>query len=164
MKKAVLFAATLLTVGAISANAADIGVVDMKKIFNVSDKVKQIKTSLTKRFASQKNSLEKMGKSLQADIQKYQKNKTVMSKKDSASLQSKITSEEMTFRAAQSKFQQSIYAAQNESLASFMNDVKAVVKKVAAKKGVDVVLPKNDVLYSKGKLDLTRQVLKSLNK
>ena len=159
MKKIVTLTAVVLAVTAASTYAEDIGVVNMKKIFSASPKVKQIKSDLTKQFASQKNDLKKMGASLQSDMQKYQKNKAVMSKKDLAKMQAKISAEEMKFRQEQGKFQQAVYAAQNSALKTFMDNVKAVVKKVAAKKDVDVVLPKNVVLYSKSEMDLTQAVI-----
>lgn len=163
MKKvAMLAAVTALTAGTISAYAGGIGVVDMKQVFDNSPKVKEIKDSLTKKFSSQKDSLQKMSDSLQADIQKYQKNKAVMNKKDLSDLQAKITTEETQFRQAQSKFQQAVFSAQNDALESFMNTVKKAVAKVAAKKDLDAVLPNNEVLYSKGDSDLTQDVLKAL--
>lgn len=162
MKKVAMLAVTALTAGTISAYAGGIGVVDMKQVFDSSPKVKEIKESLTKRFSSQKDALQKMSDSLQSDMQKYQKNKAVMNKKELADLQAKITTEETKFRQAQSKFQQAVYSAQNDALENFMNTVKKSVAKVAAKKDLDAVLPNNEVLYSKGNSDITKDVLKDL--
>ena len=59
MKKIVTLTAVVLAVTAASTYAEDIGVVNMKKIFSASPKVKQIKSDLTKQFASQKMILKK---------------------------------------------------------------------------------------------------------
>ena len=81
MKKVVLVAA-VAAFCSIGVFADGIGVVDMKTIFTTAPQVKTIKAGLAKQFEPQKDKLEKMSQSLQADIAKYQKNKAVMDKKD----------------------------------------------------------------------------------
>ena len=163
MKKIAMLACGLLTVGTMSAYASNhIAVVDMKKVFNTSPKVQKIKSSLTTEFSGQKKKLEKLQNTLQSDMQSYQKNKTVMSKKDLATLQTKIASEGANFRQEQAKFQQALYAAQTQALEGFMDNVKSVVANIAKKKDVDIVLPKNSVLYNKSDLDLTKTVLAAM--
>lgn len=159
MKKLVLIAATLATACSMSALASGFGVVDMKKIFSSSPEVKAIKAQLTKQFDPEKTKLEAMGKDLQANIAKYQKNKDVMNKKELTTLESTITNQEDKFRDAQGKFQQDVYQAQNERLTQFMTTVKAAVAKVAAKNKLDLVLPDNDVLYQGNNMDITQQVM-----
>lgn len=148
------------SVGALAEGG--IGVVDMKTIFSTSPKVKAIKADLTKQFEPQKEKLEKMSTALQADIAKYQKNKDVMNKKDLAALETSITNQESAFRDAQTKFQQDVFNAQNKSLESFMDSVKAAVKTVAEKDKLDLVIPSNDVLYTKTNKDITQDVLKDM--
>jgi outer membrane protein len=163
MKRVVLTVATLVAACSMSALAdGGIGVVDMKSIFTSSPKVKSIKAELTKQFQPKKDNLEKMGKTLQADIEKYQKNKDVMNKKDLATLEASITKQESDFRDAQAKFQQEVFDAQNKSLNTFMDNVKSAVKTVAEKEKLDLVIPSNDVLYTKDKTDITQDVLKNM--
>lgn len=164
MKKLVLAVAVAVVaaVSSVSAFADGVGVVDMKTIFSSSPKVKAIKAELTKQFDPEKTKLEDMGKALQADIAKYQKNKDVMNKKDLAALETSITNQETAFRAAQSKFQQDVFNAQNDRLTQFMDSVKASVKTVAEKDKLDLVIPSNDVLYTKNDKDLTQEVLKNM--
>ena len=159
MKKIVLIAAAVATAFSVSAMAGGVGVVDMKKIFSTSPEVKSIKAELTKKFDPEKTKLEVMGKDLQANIAKYQKNKEVMNKKDLGMLESTITNQEEKFRDAQGKFQQDVYQAQNERLNQFMTSVKAAVAKVAQKNKLDLVLPDNDVLYQSNSMDITQQVM-----
>ena len=162
MRKIAVVVAAFVAVSSMSALASGIGVVNMKTIFSTSPKVKEIKTDLTKQFNPEKTKLEEMGKTLQADIAKYQKNQTVMDKKDKAAMEASITGQETTFREAQAKFQQDVFAAQNKSLATFMDSVKAAVKVVAEKDKLDLVIPSNDVLYSKDKTDITKDVLDNM--
>lgn len=163
MRKLVLAVAAVAVVFSASIFAdGGVGVVDMKSIFSTSPKVKAIKAELTKQFNPEKTKLEGMGQALQADIAKYQKNKDVMNKKDLATLEASITNQETAFRAAQAKFQQDVFNAQNDRLTQFMDSVKASVKTVAEKDKLDLVIPSNDVLYTKNDKDLTQDVLKNM--
>lgn len=162
MKKLAMVAAVVCAAWTMGACAEGVGVVDMKTIFTTSPKVKEIKANLTKQFDPEKSKLEKMGQALQADVANYQKNKAVMNAKDLKALQDKITKEEGDFRTAQTKFQQDVFNAQNKSLEVFMASVKASVKTVAEKEKLDLVIPNNDVLYSKGDKDITKEVLANL--
>ena len=163
MKRVVLTVATLVAACSMSVLAdGGIGIVDMKAIFSSSPKVKSIKAELTKQFQPKKENLEKMGKTLQSDIEKYQKNKDVMNKKDLATLEASITKQESDFRSEQAKFQQEVFDAQNKSLNTFMDNVKTAVKAVAEKEKLDLVIPSNDVLYTKDKTDITQDVLKNM--
>lgn len=159
MRKVILTMATIATAWSVGAMASGIGVVDMKTIFSTSPKVKAIKAELNTQFNPQKTKLEAMGKTLQAEIAKYQKNKDVMNKKDLATAEQNITTEEGKFRDAQAKFQQDVFNAQNDRLTQFMDNVKAAVKVVAEKDKLSLVLPSNDVLYTGTNMDITQQVL-----
>jgi outer membrane protein len=163
MRKLVLGLGVILVACSVSAIAdGGVGVVDMKTVFSSSPKVKAIKADLEKQFNPQKEKLEKMSQSLQADIMKYQKNQAVMDKKDKSTMETSITTQETAFRAAQAKFQQDVFNAQNQSLETFMNSVKAATKVVAEKDKLDLVIPSNDVLYTKNDKDITKDVLDNM--
>ena len=163
MKKLIICAVAFAATCSASVLAESVGIVDMKQIFTTSPKVKEVKAELTKRFSPQKDTLDKLAKSLQSDISKYQKDKTVMNKKDLEDLQTQISNEEMQFRQEQTKFQQDVYTAQNQQLEKFMGIVKTAVQTVAQKDKLDLVLPDNDVLYSNNTLDITKQVLDAMH-
>lgn len=162
MKKILLLVATLCAAWSISACADGVGIVDMKTIFSTSPKVKEIKAALNKQFASEKDTLQKMSKDLQAHILKYQKEGSVSKKEDKLALQKKITEEEAKLRDAQAKFQQDVFAAQNQHLTQFMDSVKAAVKVVAEKNKLNLVIPSNDVLYTAHDMDITQEVMTNL--
>lgn len=163
MKKYVLVVAAAVAFCSVSALAdGGVGVVNMKTIFSTSPKVKAIKADLMKQFNPEKAKLEAMGNALQADIATYQKNEAVMNKKDQAAKQASITVQETAFRTAQTKFQQDVFTAQNKSLEAFMDSVKSAVKVVAEKDKLDLVIPSNDVLYTKNDKDITKDVLDNM--
>ena len=163
MKKMVLTAAAaIFATWSVGAFADHVGVVDMKAIFTSSPKVKEIKAQLEKQFDPQNEHLQKMAQALQLDVQNYQKNKTVMNKKELSDAQEKITKQEDAFREGQSQFQQDIFKAQNDQLQQFMESVKSAVAIVAKKDQLDLVIPSNDVLYTKDTMDITKAVLENL--
>ena len=86
-----------------------------------------------------------------------------MSSKDLDALKQKITTQEMTLRQEQAKFQQDLFTAQNGQMAQFMKRLRGIVQTIAAKKKLEMVLPKNSVLYSDGSLNITQDVLKALS-
>ena len=155
MKKVGVVLSVIASAWVMSASAEGVAIVDMKEIFASSPKVKEIKASLTKQFDSDRTKLQKMGEDLQAAIGKYQKNKDVMKKDEVTKTEADIGKQENAFRAAQAKFQQDVFNAQNKSLESFMDEVKSSVKKVAENNKYDLVVPSNDVLYSKNGNDIT---------
>jgi outer membrane protein len=161
-----LITAILLTVGlafGIAAQAAtSIATVDMQKIFTTSKEVKKINANLEKKFSSRKKSLLAEQKTLQDDAKKFEKNQSILKKSDLEKRRSQLTQEATSFRDKQTKFQQDLYAAQNEAMRDFMKTLTSSVGKVAKKKGIDVVLPNNNLLYAKSNLDITSDVMKDL--
>jgi len=161
-----LITAILLTVGlvwGITAQAATtLGTVDMQKIFTTAKEVKKINATLEKKFASRKKSLLTEQKTLQNDAKKLQKNQSILKSSDLNKQRTQLTQEATAFRDKQTKFQQDLYAAQNEAMRDFMKTLTSSVGKIAKKKGLDVVLPNNNLLYAKSNLDITSDVLKDL--
>lgn len=102
------------------------------------------------------------GKALQAAMQDLKKNRSVMSKADLAAKAKGVAKQEADLRSAQAKFQQDLFTAQNTQMSAFMKTVDAAIAKVAKSDKMDLVLPKNGVLYSKDGSDITKDVMKSL--
>ena len=144
------------------AMAENVGVVDMRQVFSLSPQIKKINAQLKKQFAPQKGRLMAMGKSLQGNVQKLQKNQSIMDKKGIDALKATIVSQEKQLRATQGQLQQALFAAQNQAMSSFMQKLTGVVKTVAMKKKLDVVFPKNSLLYAKGSTDITSDVASDL--
>ena len=153
---------SLAMIWSISAMAEDIGIVNMRQIFQSSPQIKQINTNLNKQFSPQRDKIVAMGKSLQANIKKLQRNQAVMDKKSIANLRTKIQKQETDLRTAQANFQRALFAAQNKAMGAFMTKLTGVVKTIAEQKKLDLVLPKNSVLYAKDGMDITSEVVKHL--
>jgi outer membrane protein len=162
-----IIATILLVIGVVwgiaAYGATTIATVDMQKIFTTAKEVKKINANLEKKFSSRKNTLLSEQKTLQANAKKLQKNQSILKQTDLEKQREKITKEATDFREKQAKFQQDLYAAQNEAMRDFMKTLNSAVEKVAQKKSIDVVLPNNNLLYAKSNLDITKDVLKYLD-
>lgn len=143
---------------------ASIGVIDMQKVFQSTPQIKQINDGLKKQFADRKNKLDGMGKQLQADIQTYEKNKSVMSKSSLTSLREKVTQEQQQLQKEGMQFQKDVYAAQSKQTKVFLEQIKGIVKNIASAEHLQVVLPKGNLLYSTDNIDITSKVISQLQK
>ncbi len=148
----------------LSANtwAADIGTVNMEKVVTESPQAKKIKAEMEKKFGPQRAQILEMGKTLQGDIKKFQKDRSVMSKKDLEALQNKINDEQGHLRDLQSKVQAQLSEEQNKKMDEFMSDVKSATQKVAKKEGMELVLPVNSVIYVADGADITQKVIDAM--
>ena len=163
MKRLVMaFVSILVMTWSLSSIAAGYAFVDMKKIFSEAPEIKNINKNLESKFDGRKNAIVKANETLQTDIKKLERDRAVMSAKDAQALTQKIEKEGGDLHQQQTDFQQALFAAQNEAMKGFMDKLSGVVAKIAKDKSYDFVLPKNDLVYSNDKLDITSQVLSQL--
>jgi len=155
---------SFVAIWSIGALAGGVGVVNMQTVFRSSPQIKKINTTLKRKFATRKASILRLGKQLQTEVKKFQKNETVMDSKSAEVLRTKISTQGSKLRKLQAQFQRDLMTAQRAEMQKFMTNVKTVVKQIAAKKKLDVVLPSNAVLYSKNNLDITSNVISALGR
>src|SRR5690606_30702923 len=103
-----------------------------------------------------------MGKKLQSDVQKLQRNQSVMDKSSLEKLKTSIMEQEKSLRTAQAQFQQKLFSAQNKAMGGIMNKLVGVVKKVAGNKGLGILPTKNSGSYAKDGNDSTSDVSEEL--
>ena len=165
MKKLVfLVGVCMAMLWSIGSWAAGVAVIDMQQIFQNSKQVKAINDGLEKQFATQKKSVDDLGKQLQANIDKYKKDQTVMDPKAADALKDTIRDQEQKLQQQQTDLQRQLFEAQNKAMTQFLDKIKGIVKGMAGTQDFDVVLPKNALLYSKDNLDITAKVLDALDK
>lgn len=166
MKRIMLFvAANVVAIcSATAAMAGTIATIDMQQIFQNSKQVKQINQDLEKKFAPQKSSVEALSKDLQANLEKYKKNITVMDSKSADNLKDTIRDQQEKLQQQQTDLQRQLYEAQNKEMTALLDQIKTVIKNMTPAQDIDVVLPKNALLYSKDSLDITSKVIEGLDK
>ncbi|MFW0072826.1 MAG: OmpH family outer membrane protein [Coxiella-like endosymbiont] len=143
----------------VSAIAQSVGLVDIRQIFQTSPQIKQMNAHLEKKFSPQREKVVGLGKSLQDNINKLQRDESVMSKKEVVALRSNIEKQQNQLRKAQRQFQQCLFIAQNEAMADFMRKIAGAIEHVAKEENLDLVLLKDTVLYTKYGKDITSDVL-----
>lgn len=156
-----LLAVTSLVVAiswSVTAVAQGIGFVDIQQLFQDSSQIKQINANLEKKFLPQRERVIRLGRSLQDNINKLQRNEYVMSKKEVVDLRNSIEKQQNQLRKAQRQFQQGLFIAQNRAMADFMRKVAGVVEDIAKKENLNIVLLKDTVLYAKDGKDITSDV------
>lgn len=161
-----LFLVTFLSVTmslAASAIGQTIGKVDMRQIFQVSPQIKSIDAQLEQEFAPQRERIINLDKYLREDIKKLKRNESVMSQKETEDLRNRIQEEQKEFQQSQVEFQQRLYKAQNKAMGEFIIKISGAVKTVAKKEKIDLVLPKDTLLYAKDSRDITLDVISELN-
>ena len=154
--------ATLWSVSSLAAGG--VAVIDMQQIFQSSKQVKDINDGLEKQFAAQKKDVDTLGKQLQANVDKYKKDQAVMDAKAAEALKNTIRDQEQKLQQQQTDLQRKLFDAQNKAMTQFLDKIKDIVKGMASTQDIDVVLPKNALLYSKDNLDITSKVLAALDK
>lgn len=160
-----LLVATCLSVAigwGVTAVGQIVGIVDMREIFQASPQVKGINTQLEKEFSPQRTKIINLSKSLQDDVKKLQRNETVMAEKEKQDLKNRIAEKQKQLQQVQVEFQKALYTAQNKAMAEFMKKISIAVKAVAENEKVDLVVPKDTILYAKDSKDITSSVISKL--
>ena len=140
-----------------------IGKLDMQQVFQISPQIKAINSQLEREFSPQRKRIINLGKYLRKDIKKSQRDEVVMSRRENENLRNKIQKEQKELQQSQVEFQQGLYKAQNKVMSEFMIKILDAVKIVAKKEKLDLVLPKDTILYARDSKDITLHVLSELN-
>lgn len=168
MKKSLLSsllaAALLLVTAGAGADGLKIAVIDLQTILQKSSQVKVINDKLTSQFKPRQDKIIAAQKSLQAEMDRLDKNGTTMAAADRNKLQDQIITDKANLQGMAIAFQRDLSAAQNQSLQDFMNQLNKVVTGIAQTNKYDLVLQRNGVPYVSSNLDISNQVLTELNK
>lgn len=162
MKKNIWLSAIAALCLSFGANAERIGVVDINKVMGSSKQAAEIKAKLEKKYRPREEKLLALQKTIQEDIQKLQRDASVMTDEQKKSLQEKIMKARQGFENKGRAFQQEVNKAQNEEMQKLFGQVKSVVDSVAKSEKYDVVLQKDAVQYIAGNNDITNKVIAKL--
>lgn len=169
MRKSLIAVLAVLTVGAGCANASNhesslkIGVVDLQQVMQQANEVKTITTKLQNQFKPREEKIKKLEKTLKADLENLQRNKSVMKENDRNALETKLIDEKRNFVQMQQAYRQDAQLAQQQAMQKFMKDVRKVVQKIASKESYDIIMQKGQLPFVNAKLEITSEVVKKLN-
>lgn len=140
---------SLLVMGPVSAQTGKIGVVDGEKLFDeypgaqdASKKIADIQESLRKEISDSEKIYTEFEKQKKSEAEKATKQKELQAKIDAKASEAKKTIENLSVKIE--------------------DDILASIKKIAAEKGLEVVLDKRAVLV--GAVDITDAVAVELKK
>lgn len=141
-----------------SSMPVKIGVVDMRQVLQKSPQMVALSNELEKQFKPREAKITAAQTALQADVDKLNKNGSVMSDADKNQLQDKIVTQKATIQTLVGTFQQDLNNAQNQGMQKILEQVAAIVDKISKADGYTVVLPKDVALYFRADQDITDRV------
>jgi outer membrane protein len=161
------FAVSSLVLNSAIARADDmkIGIVDMQKCIQMSESGKKAKSELESAFNKKKKEFQDQEASLKKMQEDYSKKKSALSESAQKEQERKLQEKIMKFQESVQRSQAEIQKREQEMSAPIIQGVRAKVSEIAKKKGLSVVLEKNEniVIFSDDKYDITEEVMKSLN-
>lgn len=166
MKKTLLAvsAACCLLLGSTVFAELKIGVINVNKVFLESPQVAAAKADFKKKFEGREKELNDAQKDFQKSIEAFSKNSPTMKDDARKAEQQKIIDKQKKLQDMQMKFQSDANSAQEEALKDFSKKMETAVTKVAKEKGLDLVVAKASLAYSKDELEITPDVLKIMKK
>jgi len=149
---------------AFPAFALNVACVDMKKVWENSKEIKAEKANLEKMLKKTQDDLKKKEAELKALQEKAAKEAPTMTDEAKQAMQEDFQRKYLEFQelyqSSQKMLQEKDYTAQT----SFIEKVRKIAAEIAKKKGYDIVLAKDNVLYMDDKYDITQEVIAIINK
>jgi outer membrane protein len=144
------------------ADVTKIGVVDLQKIMQTSQHMKDIQQQLEKEFKTRRDKLVTAEQNLKKDMEKFKRDSAVMSEKKRKALEKQIVAAQQKFEQEGQQYQQELSAKHNKEMEEFYKNIREAIVSVAKNDKYDVVLQKDAAPYSSDKLDITDKVMKKI--
>lgn len=160
----VLTGLSLACFGNVFADDLKVGVIDLHEILDKTPQLKKINDDLKKQFGPQEEKIKKAQQALMDESKKYERDNTTMSASDRKNLQEKILKDRQDLQQMSIDFQQKAAAEQGKAMQKLLEQIQAIIKQVAEKNKLNLVLQKEGVPYFDEKLSITNQVVKQLAK
>lgn len=140
-----------------------IAVVDLQFLVSNSSAGKSIRTQLEKQRESYKTQLEKQESDLRAQEKKLAEQQSKLSKEDflkeRKSFQDKVIGAQKSVQQRRVAFDK----AYNSAMEKLREHIVKIVADLAAKKGVSLVMSRQELVLVDARLDMTNEVMKALN-
>ncbi len=171
MKKLVLLGLGLAS-SLVYADEFRLGYINVDRVFAEAKPAKTIQQALKDKFSPGQIKLQNMNATLLKEQTAMQTIATKapsfdkLSKADQKQLQklnNQYRNDQATLQQQYMLFQQTLQKTQEIALSMLMTKTNAVLKDLSDKKGYDLVLTSNQLVYAKAKYDLTDQVMEQLN-
>ena len=169
------FVALIITASLSAQNSAVIGVVDVQKVLNDYSEFQAAVEKVRGSVAPVEEEMQKMQENIQAIVADGQAAETKASNPAASEdaraeaavqvneLRQKLQLAQAEINQFRQQAQQLAQQGQQEKLAPLQEKAVEAVKSVALDKGIDLVVPKNQVIYSAEALDISEAVIVLLN-
>ncbi len=136
-----------------------IGVVNFQKLLEDAPQTKSAMQSLENEFAPRRRELMTMQTDLKAHDEKLQREGAVMAEADRVKAEKALRDEQREFSRKASEFQDEVSTRRNEELGKVQRYLVGEVQSYSGTQGFDLVVAGDNLLYAKGQLDITPNVL-----
>ena len=155
----VTVAASAMPLGAAQAQAK-IGVVNVARLLQEAPQAQAASQALENEFASRKRELQSLERDLKAREERLQKDGATMAEADRRTQEKTLRDGQRDFARKQNEFMEDLNVRRNEALGQLQRTVLQEVQNYAKTAGLDLVVA--DALYASTSVDITQQVLSSL--
>lgn len=165
MKKiliAIVGLSTLCLVSSLFAQELKIGVVDFQKVMKTSPKVTRLSEQMKKEFEPQQKELVQKQKDLNQLISKYNRDATILQASEKQKMQQSIQSKGEDLNRQKETFNEKFFKAQQSTMQKLMDQIKEISAQIAKTRNLDLIIPKDNLLYSNDRMDVTNQVIDAL--
>lgn len=136
-----------------------IGVVNFQKLLEDSPQTKTALSALDNEFAPRRRELLTMQNDLKARDEKLQREGAVMAEPDRVKAEKSLRDEQREFSRKAGEYQDDASQRRNEELGKVQRYLVEEVRSYANTQGFDLVLAGDGLLFAKGQLDITANVL-----
>lgn len=136
-----------------------IGVVNFQKLLEDAPQTKSAMQALENEFAPRRRELMTMQTDLKAHDEKLQREGAVMAEADRVKAEKSLRDEQREFSRKASEFQDEVSTRRNEELGKVQRYLVGEVQSYSGTQGFDLVVAGDNLLYAKGQLDITPNVL-----
>jgi outer membrane protein len=136
-----------------------IGVVNFQKLLEDAPQTKTAMQALENEFAPRRRELLTMQNDLKARDEKLQREGAVMAEADRVKAEKNLRDEQREFSRKASEFQDDASTRRNEELGKVQRYLAGEVQSYSSTQGFDLVIAGDTLLYAKGQLDITPNVL-----
>jgi outer membrane protein len=145
------------------ADGAKIGVVDLQKIMQTSNQMKDIQQKLEATFKPRRDKLVAVETSLKNDMEKFKRDSAILSANQKKDLEKKIVAAQQQFERDGQQYQQELSTAHNEAMEGLYTKVRAAISKIAKDDKYDIIVQKDAAPFSSEALDVTDKVVKAIS-
>jgi outer membrane protein len=148
---------------ALAADVAKIGVIDLQKILETSSAGKSIQAELKQQKEKMESDLKQKGADIEKISKRLERESMVMSKEMREEKEREQRIKINDFKSLQKKYRSDLQKLEVELMNQLQKDIKELDDAIGIKEGYLLIINKYSVLYSPGSIDITDDLIKSLN-